>query len=72
MRVFIAVIVLIFSLQSISKADQKNDLINKADNGDAISQNNLGLDHKMECSVIEENSFRLILISPLGQRTAVE
>ena len=45
MRVFIAVLVLIFSLQSLSKADQKNDLIKDANEGNAIAQNNLGFNY---------------------------
>jgi len=45
MRVFITVLVLIFSLQSLTKADQLNDLIKDADNGDAIAQNNLGFNY---------------------------
>ena len=45
MRVFIAVLVLIFSLQSWVKADYLTDLTNRADNGDAIAQNNLGYNY---------------------------
>ena len=45
MRIFITVLVLIFSLQSLTKADQLNDLIKDADNGDAIAQNNLGFNY---------------------------
>ena len=45
MRVFIVVLVLIFSLQSLTKADQLNDLIEDADNGNAIAQNNLGFNY---------------------------
>jgi len=45
MRIFLAVLVLIFSLQTFTKADQLNDLIKDADNGDAISQNNLGYNY---------------------------
>jgi TPR repeat protein len=45
MRVFIAVLFLIFSLNSLSNADQKNDLIRDANEGDAIAQNNLGFNY---------------------------
>ena len=45
MRIFIAVLVLIFSLNSLSNADQKNDLIKDANEGDAIAQNNLGFNY---------------------------
>ena len=45
MRVFLAVLVLIFSLNSLSNADQKNDLIKDANEGDAIAQNNLGFNY---------------------------
>ena len=45
MRVFIGVLVLIFSLQSLTKADQKNDLIKDANEGNAIAQNNLGFNY---------------------------
>ena len=40
MRIFVTVIILIFSIQSLSNANQ--NLINSADNGDAIDQNNVG------------------------------
>ena len=42
MRVFVAVIVLIFSFQSLSIADSASDLIKAADDGDPIAQNNVG------------------------------
>jgi len=45
MRIVIAVLILIFSLQSLTKADQKKNLIEKADNGNAIAQNNLGFNY---------------------------
>ena len=45
MRIFIAVLVLIFSLNSLSNADQKNDLVIDANEGDAIAQNNLGFNY---------------------------
>ena len=45
MRVFIAALVLIFSLQSWTQADQKNDLIKDANEGNAIAQNNLGFNY---------------------------
>ena len=45
MRVFVAVLFLIFSLNSLSNADQKNDLIKDANEGDAIAQNNLGFNY---------------------------
>tara|TARA_B100001175_G_scaffold233371_1_gene199808 strand:+ start:2082 stop:2672 length:591 start_codon:yes stop_codon:yes gene_type:complete len=42
MRIFLSILVLIFSFQSFTKADQKNDLIKDANSGDAVAQNNLG------------------------------
>ena len=42
MRVFIVVLVLIFSLQSLAKADYISDLTKLADSGNAVAQNNLG------------------------------
>jgi len=42
MRVFITVLVLIFSLQSWSNADYLSDLTKLADSGDPTAQNNLG------------------------------
>ena len=45
MKVFLSVLILIFSLQSLTKADQLNDLIEDADNGNAIAQNNLGFNY---------------------------
>ena len=45
MRIFITVLVLIFSLQTWASADQKNNLIEKADSGNAIAQNNLGFNY---------------------------
>jgi len=45
MRVFIAALFLIFSLQSWTNADQTNDLIKDANEGDAIAQNNLGFNY---------------------------
>ena len=45
MKIFLSVLILIFSLQSWTKADQKNDLIKDANEGDAIAQNNLGFNY---------------------------
>ena len=42
MKVFIAVLVLIFSFQSWTKADDISDLTKLADSGDPVAQNNLG------------------------------
>ena len=42
MRVFIAVLLLIFSFQSWSNADYLSDLTKLADSGDPVAQNNLG------------------------------
>ena len=40
MRIYLSILILIFNFHTISYADQ--DLINEADNGDPIAQNNVG------------------------------
>ena len=45
MKRLLLMLILIFSLQSWTKADQKNDLIKDANEGDAIAQNNLGFNY---------------------------
>ena len=45
MKRLLLMLILIFSLQSWTKADQKNDLIKDANEGNAIAQNNLGFNY---------------------------
>jgi len=60
MKVFIAVLVLIFSLQSWTKADQKNDLIKEANEGNAIAQNNLGFNYLYGLNGFDQDTDKAI------------
>ena len=60
MRTFITVLVLIFSFQSWTSAEEKNNLIERADNGDAIAQNNLGYNYLYGLSGFKEDIEKAI------------
>ena len=45
MKRLLLILILTLSFQSWTKADQKNDLIKDANEGNAIAQNNLGFNY---------------------------
>ena len=45
MKRLLLILILTLSFQNLTKADQLNDLIEDADNGNAIAQNNLGFNY---------------------------
>ena len=60
MKIFITVLVIIFSFQSLTKADQMNDLIKDANEGDAIAQNNLGYNYLYGLNGFDQDTDKAI------------
>ncbi len=60
MRIFIAILVLIFSFQNFSKANDKDILIEDANSGNAIAQNNLGFNYLYGLNGFKQNTNEAI------------